>query len=252
MRDITEPDDLNRRLETISDEALRNLILDVVAKRVRNASPADGLMFLFQLDADLYPLQGELSVSYDGGTHTKHRHTKYHDFFINRINQGERVLDIGCGIGFLAFDIAEKSGAFVTGVDLEVKNIDIANSRFKHPRVKYLLADILTTKFDESFDVAVLSNVLEHLPERPEFLRAMVNAIKPSRILLRVPVFERDWRVPLKEELGIDYRLDQTHYTEYTLESFSDEIAAAGLKMTHQECRWSEIWAEVTPSNIDV
>jgi hypothetical protein len=59
-----------------------------------------------------------------------------------------------------------------------------------------------------------------------------------------VPLFERDWRVPLKQELGIDYRLDPTHCTEYTLESFASEMKDAGLKVTYQEVRWGEIWAE--------
>ncbi len=82
-----------------------------------------------------------------------------------------------------------------------------------------------------------------------EFLRGIVETMRPSRLLLRVPVFERDWRVPLKQELGIDYRLDSTHYTEYTLESFSSELEEAGLRVTHQEVRWGEIWAEATRRN---
>ena len=69
--------------------------------------------------------------------------------------------------------------------------------------------------------------------------------VHPSRFLIRVPVFERDWRVPLKRELGVEWRLDPTHETEYTLESFEKEMAAAGLRITYQEVRWGEIWAEV-------
>jgi len=66
-------------------------------------------------------------------------------------------------------------------------------------------------------------------------------------MLIRVPLFERDWRVPLKRELGVEWRLDSTHMTEYTLESFAEEIAGAGLSIIHQEVRWGEIWAEVRP-----
>ena len=108
----------------------------------------------------------------------------------------------------------------------------------------------LHTPLDGAFDTIILSNVLEHLPNRSQFLRETVERIRPSRILLRVPVFERDWRVPLKQELGIDYRLDHTHFTEYTLESFAAEMAAAGLLVVHQEVRWGEIWAEAVPENL--
>jgi len=58
---------------------------------------------------------------------------------------------------------------------------------------------------------------------------------------------ERDWRVPLKQELGIDRRLDPTHFIEYTLESFAAEMEEANLRVTHQEVRWGEIWAEAVP-----
>ena len=66
-------------------------------------------------------------------------------------------------------------------------------------------------------------------------------------LLIRVPLFERDWRIPLRRELGVEYRLDPTHETEYTLESFAAEMHEAGLRVTHQEVRWGEVWAECEP-----
>ena len=67
----------------------------------------------------------------------------------------------------------------------------------------------------------------------------------PQKILLRVPIFERDWRVPLKEELGVDYRLDQTHFIEYRQDEFWKEIKEAGFEVDHFVVKWGEIWAEV-------
>jgi len=99
---------------------------------------------------------------------------------------------------------------------------------------------------DEKFDVVILSNVLEHLPGRPLFLRCLYETFQPERFLIRVPLFERDWRVPLKKELGVEWRLDRTHEIEYTQESFEAEIEEAGLVIAHLEVRWGEIWAEVT------
>jgi hypothetical protein len=73
-------------------------------------------------------------------------------------------------------------------------------------------------------------------------------SVHPERILIRVPLFERDWRVPLKKELGVEWRLDDTHETEYTLESFASEMQEAGLAVKHLEVRWGEIWVELFPS----
>jgi hypothetical protein len=92
-----------------------------------------------------------------------------------------------------------------------------------------------------------MSNVLEHLPQRPRFLRSVQQVARPARFLIRVPLFERHWSVPLKRELGVEWRLDRTHETEYTLESFSDEMAESVLNTLHHEVRWGEIWAEVVP-----
>ncbi len=234
-------------LGRLSDEELEQLVLSAAKNRAESLPPADALKFLFGLDAGLYPLEGWMSVAYGNGAHTKHRHTKYHDFFVNRIKGGERVLDIGCGIGALSYDVAQKSGAFVEGIDLSPENISTARSRYAHPNISYEIGDVLQTPLKGPFDAVILSNVLEHLEHRSEFLRRVVETVRPGRLLLRVPVFERDWRVPLKAELGIDYRLDPTHFIEYTLESFAEEMESAGLKVTHQEVRWGEIWAEAIP-----
>jgi len=77
-----------------------------------------------------------------------------------------------------------------------------------------------------------------------------MTSIYPKCILIRVPLFERDWRVPMKKQLDVEWRLDATHETEYTQESFIREIADAGLCVVYQETRWGEIWAELEPVNI--
>ena len=233
-----------RLLSRIPAAPLEALLTAAITQRARSLAPADGLRFLFGLEAALYPLQGILAIAYDGGVHTKHRHTRYHDFFISRVQPNDRVLDIGCGSGALAYDLAAKAGAHVVGIDLSEANIALATRRYGHSQVRYLVGDAVRALPRTHFDVVVLSNVLEHIEERPAFLRRVQAAMRPNRILIRVPLFERDWRVPLKRELGIEWRLDPTHETEYTLESFAIEIAAARLSIVHQEVRWGELWAE--------
>jgi SAM-dependent methyltransferase len=238
---------LIRGLACLPTPQLESLIYQLVTRRVA-ALPADeALRFLFRLDTALYPLEGRKAKEYDSGIHTKHRHMRYHDFFVSRVRAGERVLDIGCGMGAVAYDIAEKAGAYVVGIDLNPDNIAQACQRYAHPRVEYRVGDALQELPDGPFDVVILSNLLEHLPERPAFLRRVQEVARPSRFLIRVPLFERHWSVPLKRELGVEWRLDPTHETEYTVESFAAEMAEAGLTILYQEVRWGEIWAEVGP-----
>lgn len=221
-------------------------ISQIVEGYARSRSPSEALRFLFDLDGRLYSLEGRMSVAHGNGIHSKHRHIRYHDFFVNRIRAHERVIDLGCGNGAVAYDIAEKAGAQVVGIDLNEANIALANQSFSHPGVEYVLGDVLEYEPESAFDVVVLSNVLEHLPNRPEFLRRVAGQTGANRFLIRVPLFEREWRVPLKKELGVEWRLDPTHETEYTQESFSEEVGEAGFVILHQEFRWGEIWAELS------
>lgn len=234
-------------IKLIPQKLFEDFICKLIEWRAEVLHVSEALRFLFAIENRIYPLQGRKAIEYDGGIHSKHRHIRYHDFFIERIKPKETVLDIGCGIGALAYDVAEQSRAFVTGIDLDSKHIDQAKAIHSHPRVTYSLGDALKDLPEGTFDVVILSNVLEHLKGRSMFLRQVRETLRPKKFLIRVPVFERDWRVPLKRELGVEYRLDSTHETEYTLESFAQEIEKAGLKIIHQEVRWGEIWGEVIP-----
>lgn len=224
---------------------LQETITRIVIRRARRMRPDAALRFMLDIDTRLYVEQGRQAVRYGNGVHTKHRHLRYHDFFVDRVRPGENVLDIGCGIGALAYDVAERSEADVTGVDYNAKNLEQARRQFSHDRVKYELADVEKNKLDVPCDVVILSNVLEHLPNRSVFLRQVVESTGAQRFLIRVPVFERDWRVPLKRELGIEWRLDDDHETEYLPEQFKREALDAGLSLAHFEVRWGEIWAEL-------
>jgi 2-polyprenyl-3-methyl-5-hydroxy-6-metoxy-1,4-benzoquinol methylase len=234
-------------LKHLTTPQLESLISQLASHRADGLPADEALRFLFRLDAEFYALQGQKAIEYGNGIHTKHRHLQYHDFFVSRIHPEERVLDVGCGIGAVAYDVAEKAGAFVVGIDLNPKNIAQASQRYRHPRCRFMTGDALKTLPGEHFDVIILSNVLEHLPDRSSFLKQVNALLKPSRILIRVPLYERDWRVPLKNELKVEWRLDPTHEVEYTLEGFREEVTAAGLRITHQEVRWGEVWAEVVP-----
>ena len=62
-------------------------------------------------------------------------------------------------------------------------------------------------------------------------------------------MFNRDWITPYKKEMGIEWRLDNTHCTEYTWESFCEEMLEAGMTIKEQVVMWGEIYAVVEVSN---
>ncbi len=205
----------------------------------------EALEHVFRLEQGLDHTANRLAIRHGEGVHTKHRHTRYHDFFVERIRSDERVADIGCGIGALARDIAEHCGATVVAIDNNPDQLAVCREHSCHERVTYLHQDALDWSPDQRFDVAVLSNVLEHIDGRVDFLKRAQSVLRPTRWLIRVPRYDRDWRVPLKQDLGMPHFCDDTHYTEYTPESFEEEMKQSGMVITHIESRWAEIWAEV-------
>lgn len=233
-------------MKPMTDDQFGQFIFQLIMRWTHGKTPAQSLKLLFSLDARLYQLQSLQAVDYGEGIHTKHRHMKYHDFFVDRINKDDRVLDIGCGIGAVASDVAQ-AAAYVVGVDFNEQSINTARALFQKNNLEFRVGDALKALPNEKFNVVILSNVLEHLPSRSDFLKRVRETLAPQRLLIRVPLFERDWRVPLKKELGVEWRLDLTHEIEYTLETFSEELQTAGLKIVHLEVRWGEIWSEVIP-----
>jgi SAM-dependent methyltransferase len=188
------------------------------------------------------------ALEYGDGVHVKHRLMRYHDFFVSRIGPEDRVLDVGCGYGAVANAIASRARARVTGIDLNAANIAQAKAAYDAPGLEFVHGEAPGDLKWEHFDVVVLSNVLEHIEARQEFLRQLAEKATPSRFLIRVPMSDREWRVPLRAELGVFHYSDPTHFTEYTRESFEREMAAAGFVIGHLQVNWGEIWAEVTPA----
>jgi SAM-dependent methyltransferase len=207
----------------------------------------DALLELLEIDRVVSGQIDLAAIEYGEGVHVKHRLMAYHDFFVDRIGATDRVLDVGCGYGAVANSIATRSGARVTGIDMDAGNVDKARRRFPVANLAFEHGTAPADLRTEHFDVVVLSNVLEHIDSRLEFLRQIVAKTTPSRLLIRVPMFDREWRVPLRKELGLYYFSDPTHFVEYTRDSFEREMADAHLAVAHLQVNWGEIWAEVRP-----
>ena len=207
-----------------------------------------GVRELLKAYDDVYRAIDRASIAYDGGVHVKHRLTRYHDFFVERVRAGDRVLDVGSGKGELAHDLVTRSGATVVGIDNNPHHVAFAHSRFQHERLQLVEGDVLECVPDGRFDVVVLSNVLEHIEPRVELLHRLVAASAPSRVLIRVPALSRDWTVPLREEVGLPHFSDPDHEVEYDPDSLRAELAEAGLEVTELIATWGELWAVAEPA----
>lgn len=192
-----------------------------------------------------YKVISFLAIRKNKGLHPKHRILNYHQFFLDHISEQDQVLDIGCGHGPLAYDISQKASE-IFAIDIYRPNIEIAKKKFHNENLHYILGDATVYPFTKTFDKIVLSNVLEHIDKRVEFLRS-IRGLAP-RILIRVPLITRDWLSVYKKEIGCEYRLDLTHFTEYTEEAFQKEIQLAGLEIESAYNKFGELYSVVKTS----
>ncbi len=214
----------------------------------RGADPAQGLARLFAVEDSLTHVINERAIVLGGGVHPKHRLTNYHGFFIDRIADGERVLDVGCGVGEVARSIARaRPGATVVGVDNDAGRLRRAEAGENPANISFLMMDVTKSTPEGRWDVVVLSNVLEHIAEREAFLAALLRTVKAGKYLIRVPMFERSWTMPMRRELGANIYSDPDHKIEPSREDARRELASVGLEITEMLTIWGEIWLTARP-----
>jgi arsenite methyltransferase len=105
---------------------------------------------------------------------------------------GERVMDIGCGPGYLAAEIAQLVGSdgFVQGVDPSPHMLALAARRaLPHMELSEGSALALPAE-DGSFDAAVSTQVYEYVEDMPAALAEVHRVLRPGGRLL---VLDTDW-----------------------------------------------------------
>lgn len=182
----------------------------------------------------------------NGGLHPKHYILKYKEWFCSFFNKNSVVLDIGSNTGEFA-RAASECAKEVFAIEINEDNYRQAIKKPK-PNVKYFLDD--ATKFDfkqlPPIDFVVLSNVLEHIEHRVDFLKALrrIKETSPQlKYLIRVPCRDRDWITMYKIEKNVYWKLDATHFTEYTQNEFENEMKQSGYKIQSLNIRFGEIYA---------
>jgi trans-aconitate methyltransferase len=90
---------------------------------------------------------------------------------------GETILDLGCGTGHLAHEIAQ-SGARVIGIDSAASMIEAAQAAY--PDVTFHVMDARDFSFPFSFDAIFSNAVLHWIPEAEHVVERIAVALRPG------------------------------------------------------------------------
>jgi 2-polyprenyl-3-methyl-5-hydroxy-6-metoxy-1,4-benzoquinol methylase len=107
------------------------------------------------------------------------------------IRPGTRVLELGCGPGWLSIFLA-RCGADVLGTDISPGMIDVARRAADREAssARFEVADMEMLEVGRNFDACVIYEALHHTPEPALVLRSARRALRPGGQLLLV---EPNW-----------------------------------------------------------
>lgn len=108
----------------------------------------------------------------------------YFEFLVKkvwRITKPVKVIDFGCGYGYLGMMLLPilPAGSTYTGVDISNSLLDEAKSLFKDSgyKTEFINSDIKLFNTAEKYDMAICQALLRHLPKPKEVLRKMIDSV---------------------------------------------------------------------------
>ncbi len=137
------------------------------------------------------------------------------------------VLDIGCGAGLLANDLAQQ-GMTVTGFDASKESLEVARRHDATGRVNYQLGDANQLPFAaESFDVVCAMDFLEHVEDPAHIVAEAARVLRPNGLFF-FHTFNRNfiaWLIGIK---GVEWFVKNTPRNMHSYRYFirPSELAA--------------------------
>jgi 2-polyprenyl-3-methyl-5-hydroxy-6-metoxy-1,4-benzoquinol methylase len=225
---------------------VQTIIKNILFNRVTSILLSKLILKLHNLT---YKLSAIFSTILNNDIHPKHGIINYEQWFADNVSADDVVLDIGCNTGTMVSILSEKV-EYVYGIEIDKNLFNEAELKIRKDNVKFICFDATTYNYSECRDITVvtLSNVLEHIEHRVIFLKKIIKQIpwgtKSNKvILIRVPMIDRDWISVYKKQVGVEYRLDKTHYTEYTYSQLKDELSKSNIIITNSHVRFGELYA---------
>ncbi len=130
---------------------------------------------------------------------------------IRRVHPGKaiRVLDVGCGAGFLANELAQ-NGFKVIGIDASERSLEVARRHDRTGSVEYRSGDALGLLFpDKSFEVVCAMDFLEHIEQPAQVVSEAARVLAPGGLFF-FHTFNRNllsWLVVIK---GVEWFVKNT------------------------------------------
>lgn len=149
---------------------------------------------------------------------------------IEKSVRGKRVLDIGCGEGWIERMLLEKGARRIDAIDISADVIKKAK-KAKLKKVHYQVGDAINLPFAKnSFDAVVAFEVLEHIPANTEgeMFSEINRVLKPGgELFLSTP--HKQWFVVLSDPAW--WLIKHRHYSLSQINKFLQSVNMSTKKL---------------------
>src|SRR5437870_9826053 len=122
-------------------------------------------------------------------------------FNLARLQAGQRALDVGCGVGTTAIQMAGRFGASVTAIDISPIMLERARPNVQRVglgrEIEVEQGDILALRFGDSTFDRVIAEAVTMFVDRQRAAKELVRVCRPGGMVLATEFF---WRQPPTEE----------------------------------------------------
>ena len=104
--------------------------------------------------------------------------------FASQWVNGKTVLDVGCGVGYGSYWLAQHGASKILAFDISSEAIMHAKEYYGHPNITFITGSAEDFKFDEKFDVVTCFELIEHVYSQRSVIHCIHQALSDSGVLI--------------------------------------------------------------------
>jgi ubiquinone/menaquinone biosynthesis C-methylase UbiE len=148
------------------------------------------------------------------------------------VKPGDRILDIGCGIGGPALEMARTFGARVVGIDLEQPLVERATRAAEQlglsDRCSFRQVEVGPLIFDDGeFDIVVSAGALTQTSDKAAVFEECFRVLQPGG---HISLY--DWtksEADISDDMRYWFKMEGLTYSLETLDAYAGHLASAGF-----------------------